>query len=318
MLEHRLKTIRRLALLLTLLTFLVVLVSAYLRLSGAGLGCADWPGCYGQVLAGESHARSDLVRILHRFVATLALLLGFYLAWQCQRPTPLRPLAAYAGGLVALMILLTLVGVWSANPHRAWASFVNILGGLGLVALSWRIYLAAHSPRSSSASAASPWRAELPAASSWPLNAGLLALLLALALGALISARWAIAACTTTPACDGIWWPARAGWAALDPFVDIATAAPWGDAGGVALHLLHRYSAVAAMLLLGIAGLQAALADATRRIAGAMLILLSIEFALGSLTVLSGFSLWLAIGHVAAAAMLVAVAMQMRLQLKAG
>jgi hypothetical protein len=52
----RLRKIRSSARLLTALSLLVVLLSAYLRLDGAGLGCADWPACYGQMLAGEPRA----------------------------------------------------------------------------------------------------------------------------------------------------------------------------------------------------------------------------------------------------------------------
>ncbi|MCX7149698.1 MAG: COX15/CtaA family protein [Rhodocyclales bacterium] len=134
----RLQRIRSLALLLTALSFLIVLISAYIRLSGAGLGCAGWPDCYGQLLVGGPHPHVGAVRILHRVTASLSLLLAFYTAWHCIRPDPIQPVARYATSLLALMILLTFVGLWSADPHRAWAGFINILGGAGLVLLSWR------------------------------------------------------------------------------------------------------------------------------------------------------------------------------------
>ena len=70
------RRLRALALLTCLLSLLVVAVSATLRLSGAGLGCADWPGCYGAILAGVPHAPWEGARLLHRIVATLALLAG--------------------------------------------------------------------------------------------------------------------------------------------------------------------------------------------------------------------------------------------------
>lgn len=299
--SDRLKRIRKLAWLLAALSFLVVLISAYIRLSGAGLGCAGWPDCYGQLLGGNSNTHTGVVRILHRSVASFALLLGFYLAWQCQRPSPIQPLAGYAAALVALMILLTFVGLWSSDPHRAWASFLNMLGGLGLVALSWRMMVAA----------APGLPGPRPSRSTVILRAGLVALTLAIALGALIGARFAATACMTTPLCDGAWWPAGEGWGALNPFVSVAAPAMSGDAGGVTLHLLHRYCAAAAVLLLGIAGLQALAAEATRNAGKWLLALLAIEFVLGSLTVVSGFSLGLAVGHSACAAALFAVALQL-------
>lgn len=304
--DNRLKRVRILALLLTLLVFLVVVISAYLRLSGAGLGCADWPGCYGEILASGSSLQSPFARILHRIVATLALLLGFYLAWDCLRPAALQPAARYVTWLVALMIVLTMIGVWSSDPHRTWASVGNMLGGMALVALSWRVVLATR-PDAERARPAGP---------AWLLTAGIAALLLVVALGSLIGARYAAIACTTTPDCAGVWLPAARTWVALNPFVNVAAPAALGDADGVALHLLHRYAAVTALLLLGIAGLQALLVDATRRTASVMLALLAGEFALGSFTVVSGFALWLAIAHTAMAAALLAAAMQLRLRNK--
>jgi cytochrome c oxidase assembly protein subunit 15 len=137
-------------------------------------------------------------------------------------------------------------------------------------------------------------------------RAGLVALALASALGALIGARYAAISCATTPACDGVWWPAAGGLVALNPFVTVAVAPLPGDAGGVLLHLLHRYSAVAALLLLGLAGWRALAGDATRTAGRWLLVLLVIEFALGSLTVVSGFNLWLALGHSVCAAALLA------------
>lgn len=305
--RERLKKIRSLALLLTALSFLIVLVSAYIRLKGAGLGCAGWPDCYGQLLAGGVHPHSGAVRILHRVGASLSLLLAFVVAWQCLRPTPIQPVASYASALVALMILLTFVGLWSADAHRVWASFINMLGGLGLVSLSWRMALAA-------GPVASPSPASQP---RLPLRAGLFALALTLALGALIGARFAALSCTSVPACGGSWWPAVEGWSALNPFASVTAAAPSGDAGGIALHLLHRYCAAAALLLLGLAGLHAQAAEATRTSGKWLLALLLVEFALGSLTVASGFSLWLAIGHSVGAAALLAAGLQLLVRLKA-
>lgn len=304
--SERLKRIRKLALLLTALSFLVVLVSAYIRLSGAGLGCAGWPDCYGQLLSGAATTHTGAVRILHRSVASLSLLLGFYLAWQCLRPHPVQPLARHATLLLVLMIVLALVGVWSADPHRAWTSFLNMLGGVGLVTLSWRMVTAASAPSSAP-----------PARSTAVLHAGLIALGLAIALGALIGARFAATACMTTPSCAGHWWPAAEGWGALNPFAGVAAPAMPGDAGGVALHLLHRYCAVLAALLLGIAGLRARAAEATRGIGKWLLALVMLEFALGGLTVVSGFSLWLAVGHSVCAAALLAVGAQLMARLRA-
>ena len=299
----RLKRIRSLALLLTALSFLIVLISVYIRLSGAGLGCDGWPDCYGQLLVGGPHPHVGAVRILHRVTASVALLLAFYVVSQCVRPSPIQPAARCATLLLALMILLTFVGIWSADPHRAWAGFINIGGGAGLVLLSWRTVLAA-SARVDPAPA-SPRRVFIL------LHAGLGLLLLTIALGALIGARYAAIACPSLPGCGDVSWPAAAGWSALNPFTNVAAATPLGDDGGVALHLLHRYCALTTLLLLGIGGLQALTHGAARASAGLMLALLLVQFSLGVLTVLSGFSLGIAVAHGVCAAALLAATVQL-------
>jgi hypothetical protein len=119
----RLKRIRILAVALVLLSLLILLVSAYIRLSGAGLGCSPWPDCYGQLLAGQASLHSGAARILHRSVASLALVLGFVLVAQCLRPYLIQPAARWATALLTLMILLTFVGLFSADPHRVWTGF---------------------------------------------------------------------------------------------------------------------------------------------------------------------------------------------------
>lgn len=297
----RLQRIRSLALLLTALSFLIVLISAYIRLSGAGLGCAGWPDCYGQLLVGGPHPHVGAVRILHRVTASLSLLLAFYTAWHCIRPDPIQPVARYATSLLALMILLTFVGLWSADPHRAWAGFINILGGAGLVLLSWRTALAADADPAP----------ESPRRFFVLIHAGLGLLVLTIALGALIGARYAATACPSLPGCGDVSWPAAAGWSALNPFATVAAATALGDDGGVALHLLHRYCALTTLLLLGIGSLQALMHGATRARAGLMLALLLVQFALGVLTVVSGFSLGLAVAHGACAAALLAATVQL-------
>lgn len=302
----RLKRIRLLASLIAALSLLILLVSANIRLGGAGLGCMPWPECYGQLLAGGPLPHVGAVRILHRAVASLTLLLGFVLLAQCLRPSRIEPPAGYATGLLALMILLTLVGIWSADPHRVWAGFINILGGAGLVLLAWRTALAAGAEPAPSA----------PRRSTALLHVGLGLLVLTMALGALIGARYAAVACPSLPGCSDAWWPPAAGWGALDPFTTVAMAAALGDAGGVTLHLLHRYCALTTLLLLGSGGIQGLRRVPTRALAALLLALLLTQFSLGVLTVLSGFSLALAVAHSICAALLLTTGMQLLVRSK--
>lgn len=291
------RRVRALALLTCLLSVLVVMVSAYLRLSGAGLGCADWPGCYGQILAGMPQAPWEGARLAHRIVATLALLAGILLTWRSWRPQPLQPAARYATLLLALMLFLSVVGVWSSDPRVAWVNFINLIGGLGLVTFSWRVAITSE-----------PSRLVEWGSGGAVCRGAIAALTLTVLLGGLIGARYAAPACTTLPDCQGAWWPALQGWTALHPFASLTGPAAPGEAGGVALHLLHRYAAVLAAVLLVFVALRLHAVPRARKAALRVLVLLVLEGAIGVLTVASGYSLWLAVAHNVGAALLLAAA----------
>ncbi len=290
------RRVRALALLTCLLSLMVVGVSAYLRLSGAGLGCSDWPGCYGRILAGVPHAPWEGARLVHRIVATLALLAGILLVWRCWRPQPLQPAARYATLLLALMLFLSVVGVWSSDPRMAAVNFINLIGGLGLVTFSWRVAITSEPSRLMDRGTGGPL-----------CRAALATLTLTVLLGGLIGARYAAPACGTLPDCQGAWWPA-AGWFALNPFVALTGPAGPGEAGGVALHLLHRYAAALAAVLLAIVALRLRKVPRARNAALKVLTLLLLEGLVGVLTVASGFNLWLAVAHNVGAALLLAAA----------
>lgn len=288
----RLVAVRRLGWALFGLSLAVVVVSAWLRLNAAGLGCAEWPACYGRVLVGEPGPQGGLMRALHRAGASFALVLAGILVWRSWRPQPLRPVAGHATVLLAVMLALAAIGIWSADPRRVGVGFVNILGGLALVSVSWRVVLGTRSS---------------PAAPAGLLfKAGVAALAATVALGALIGARYAAVSCVELPLCAGSAWPPAGGQAAFNLLAVVDAAAPPGDAGGATLHLLHRYAALATLLLLGFAAHRAQRSPATRGPARWLLALLVIEIALGIATVFGGFPLWLAVAHGLGAAGLLA------------
>lgn len=304
----RLRGIERLALALTALSIAVVILSASMRLDAAGLGCADWPACYGQLLAREPQVLEfGVMRMLHRIAATASLLLACLLVWRSLRPRPLRPVAFYSSLLLMLMLALSALGIWSSDPRLVLVGFLNIMGGLGLVSFSWRVVLACAGAQSAAAfgqPAAPPSRA---------MRLGVAGLSLTVVLGAWLGASYAAVACTSFPACDGRWWPKADVLPALNPFVRLVAAPMPGDPGGVMLHLLHRYSAVGTFLLLGGAAIQALRLEATRTAARVLLALLVVELCLGALAVLSGLKLWLVVSHdVCTAALLATVATLLR------
>jgi cytochrome c oxidase assembly protein subunit 15 len=292
--RHR--RILALALAVGALSLIVVAVSAWLRLDAAGLGCADWPGCYGEVLAGPpSPQHYGFARLLHRVTASLSLVLAAILVWQCLRPQPL-PAARPALLLLLLMLTLAALGVASADPRRALVGFLNIVGGFGLVSFSWRVVLALRDGGSTPETAAGK------APSGTWAALGLAALTLAVFAGAWIGATYSAPACPSLPLCGGELRALGEGWSALNPFRGLNAAAMPGDPGGVLLHLLHRGFALLAVLVLG-----AALLSSGRRVAaGCALVLLLLTAALGVVAVAGGMGLWVTVAHGTLAALLLA------------
>ncbi|HEX5802623.1 MAG TPA: COX15/CtaA family protein [Azospira sp.] len=301
---RRLGRIRGLALVIGALSLVVVAVSAYLRLDAAGLGCADWPACYGGILAGDpTPLHYGFARLLHRLAASAALVLTCVLVWQCLRPRAVDA-ARPALLLLGLMLALSALGFFSADPRRALVGFLNIVGGLGLVSFSWRVVLAA------TPAATRPVRL-----APTPLFRLAIAVLsLTVLLGAWLGATYSALACPSLPGCAGSSTALAEGWSALNPLLVLRAAALPGAPDGVLLHLLHRGLALLTVLLLGGAML-AELATAGRRLAASVLALLLAVTALGVAAIASGLDLWLVIVHgVVAALLLAAVATLLRLR----
>jgi hypothetical protein len=203
--------------------------------------------------------------------------------------------------LVALVLALAVLGFWSSDPRLAGVAFLNILGGLGLVSFSWRVVLASTPDALLTGTGASaPPRLVLS------------------------RQRCAVADCHPRGTdrrplrrrglyvVSGLCWKLVADGSRLGGpagLCELAGAPPAGEAGGLSLHLLHRWSALLTLLVLGAAAWQALADGVTRRAAVALLVLLTAQLAIGALTVISGFSLWLAIAHgVGAAALLATLA----------
>src|SRR5271167_2165585 len=103
--QRRLLWFRRLALLGATLAAVVVVLGAWVRLTAAGLGCPDWPGCYGHVFPQVSHEFGRALReMIHRYFATtLGVVITTLLAWAVvNRRDRGQPLAA----VIALFVVV--------------------------------------------------------------------------------------------------------------------------------------------------------------------------------------------------------------------
>jgi heme a synthase len=311
----RIAWLRRLALAGLLLAFIVVVFGAYVRLTNAGLGCPDWPGCYGHVTpAGAAAADAGTLQsplhvgkawreMIHRYGAStlglIILAIAFLsLRWRRQSPVPVAlPLA-----LVALVIFQGLLGMWTVTLLlKPLIVTAHLAFGLATLSMLWWLWVSLRGPAG---------HRPAPQGLRRFCAFALVVLVIQILLGGWTSTNYAAVACPDFPQCQASWWP---GADYRDAFV-VWRGLGINYEGGVldhparvAIHFTHRLGAVAAALsLLAAAFLTLRLRDdiASRRAAIAVLAALVLQLSLGIFMVLKGFPLQLATAHNAGAALL--------------
>jgi cytochrome c oxidase assembly protein subunit 15 len=308
------------ALLAAVLALGVVTFGAYVRLSDAGLGCPDWPGCYGRLGAPTSadsiaEANADFPHrpvesakawkeMVHRYLAgTLGLvILGLTVfAWRHRRHG--APLAQTLT-LLGVVAFQALLGMWTVTllvkPAIVTA---HLLGGLATLALLWWLFLRQGDTNAETTPAARrlrPW--------VW---GGLALLLVQIFLGGWTSTNYAALACTDFPACHaGQWWPRTDFGEGLRIWRELGVNYEFGvldSDARTAIHLAHRLGALGVLLYLGgLAGATAAPGTGRRvRQTGlAIAIILLLQIGLGISNVLAQLPLPVAVAHNGGAALL--------------
>ena len=294
--------LRRLAWLCAVLVLAITSLSAFIRLSRAGLGCSPWPQCYTQSLGpGEEGLSPELARavagarIAHRILAVGALLLviAMLMTTVTQGAMTHRREGRSVLALLGLALFLAVLGRWTAGARVPAVTLANLLAGFAMFAISWRLARTA-------GSAPSLTPAQRPLA-GWA-RLGLALLVAQIVLGGLVSAGHAGLSCPQLSGCD----TAGASWQALDPWRE-----PVFDAGdltrrsGALVHLLHRAGAVvvaAVLLPLGVAAWRSGL-----RAGPVLLLLVALQAALGVTLVLGNLPLAAALAHNVTAALLLAL-----------
>jgi cytochrome c oxidase assembly protein subunit 15 len=313
--------LRALALLILFLCFDLVLLGAFTRLSDSGLGCPDWPGCYGHAspLGASTHiAKAQAavptgpvthgkawIEMAHRYSASAIGVLVIALAALAIVEWRRRRVAASPAWAVATVVWVLAQGAFGALTvtMRLYPAIVtlHLLGGLGLLALL-AIQAEVYEPR----------RLALPLA----LRRGLWAVaglaILQIALGGWVSTNYAVLACSEFPTCQGSWWPEMS---LVDAFQLRRPLGSDGDGGFLpfaaltAIHMAHRFGAfilLPALLLLAWR-LAASHQAGTRPWALALAGIAAWQTASGLGNVLLGWPLIAAVAHTAGAAALVVV-----------
>lgn len=289
-----------------LLALAVVTVGAYTRLKDAGLGCPDWPGCYGQ-LVGVPDAAADgapidrekaWIEVGHRYVAGLLGLLILALAVLAWRTPAARPLRWPAAALLVLLLFQAGLGALTVTELLQPAIVTaHLLGGMAILGLLVALAVQALGLR-----AAPPPRFGRPAAA-----AALVLLAMQIALGGWVSANYAGLAC-------GPQWPACGAPGALE--LDASGFVPGRelgrDAAGAPLtqralmtiqwtHRLGSYAVAAAL-----AALALLLWRDNKIAAGTLAGLLLLQFGVGVYIVMKALPLAASLLHNTGAALLVA------------
>ena len=324
----RLLSARTLVIATTVCTFCLIVLGAYVRLTDAGLGCPDWPGCYGQLtpLHADEHIRSAQAaapagpvsapkawrEMLHRYAASLvgamilAILLQSFLQRRRQRRDPDDPVQAIGLPLllVAVVVLQGLFGKWTVTLLLKPAIVtLHLLGGMLILALlAWLVarHLALKgAQRPIEGRSLRPWAA-----------LGLMILWGQIALGGWVSANYAGLACTDFPLCNGRLVPAmdfEHGFHVLRELGMTASGEPLANEALNAIHWAHRIGAAITLVYLGLIGIWATRINGLRHHGFALLAMLAVQLALGIGNVLGTLPLPVAVAHNAGAALLLAL-----------
>lgn len=292
----------------TVLALVVVLLGAYTRLTHAGLGCPDWPGCYGfigvpqtdaQLAHAERHfpeapveAQKGWNEMVHRYFAgTLGLaILGLAVQALVRRGRDGQPLRL---PLVLLGVVITQAafGMWTVTL-KLWPQVVtaHLLGGFTTLALLFLLSL-----RLSGALPA----LGLPAGLRRLAAAALALVIGQIALGGWVSSNYAAVACVDLPTCHGQWWPAMDfanGFHLTQHIGPNYLGGQLDSDARTAIHMTHRLGALVVTLTL-LALAWRLRGEGLGRLAGLLLAVLALQVGLGISNVLFHLPLPVAVAH---------------------
>jgi len=314
------QTIHRLAMIAAIIAFCVIVLGAWVRLSHAGLGCPDWPGCYAQLTWPDAAHEIETANqafperpyesskawreMVHRYLAGSLMLLIFAIAWKSWRdPQVTRQFKLMATALVFLIIFQAALGMWTVTLKlKPIIVMAHLLGGL--TSFSLILWLMFSSARQTADKASIKIRKMRPA-----VITAIIILATQIALGGWTSANYAALACPDVPMCTGQWWPDANFKEGFVLWREIGVDYEGGlldQRSRIAIHLTHRIGAVITLFVLVLLAFR--LFKIPRLRAGGQLLLALVltQFTLGVLNVALYLPLVNAVAHNAVAALLLA------------
>ncbi len=330
---------RKLLLIAPIFTLIVVVAGAYTRLTDSGLGCPDWPGCYGQLTAPDSPAEiaraeqrfpdapidpfKGWVEMVHRYLAAilgLIILSITVVAWR-RRPgagleaggtvpdKPGRDAHWLATGLLLLLLVQAMLGKFTVTLLlKPGIVTLHLLGGMLILAFLFRMAIGEFVDRRrvavERAQALAPWAA-----------AGIVLLVGQIILGGWTSTNYAALTCLDFPTCHGTWVPPmdfQHGFHVLRDLGEAPDGSPLSHEALNAIQWTHRVGALVITLYFGTLGFIAWRVPGLRTAATLVLVTLTAQVVIGILNVVWLLPLWLATLHNLGAALLLCSAVMLR------
>lgn len=282
------------------LTFLVIVLGAYTRLKDAGLGCPDWPGCYGHLLAPSvsnsftiEAVNKAWIEMIHRYIAgTLGLCIFYITIKSILAHKRLPTLWRFGVALSLLVIFQALLGMWTVtlrlNPLVVMG---HLLGGIAILCLLYWIYLN---------------YSNLPNIKVKPIIKYLtsfcvMLLCIQIALGGWTSANYSALVCADFPTCQGHWWPTFDWHNAFGtPTLALENGAR------VTIQMTHRIGAlVVSIVLISLAFvLYTQRNKLLKALSISLLLLLMLQLTLGISNILAGLPVFVSLAHTICAVVL--------------
>jgi heme a synthase len=310
------RVFNKLVLVATLLAVCVVVLGAYVRLSDAGLGCPDWPGCYGTLTVPQSESAIAHAQVtypdspvehgkawkemIHRYLAGalgLLVLAIFIQAWRMR--DQIKVAKWLPTFLLALIVFQAALGMWTVTLLlRPIIVSAHLIGGMSTLAiLTWMAHR--------------HWGVITNTAQSqnmrfW-VRGAIVVLFIQIFLGGWTSTNYAALACTDFPTCHGMWIPEMDFGNAFNWFRELGVGnngEPLHLAAYTAIQWTHRIGALVTFVYLGWLGLSLLKQPPLKKIAHIMLGLLVVQIVLGIANLLLHLPLALAVGHNMGAALL--------------